>query len=88
MQLVGASASEQTHQVLKNIEAVLNSHQVTLRQVIKTTIFLKSMADFSAVNEIYGQYFTEPFPARSTVEVAALPKGALVEIEVIAEAVS
>ena len=88
MQLVGASATEQAHQVLKNIEAVLKTHQATLRQVIKTTIFLKNMGDFSAVNEAYGQYFQEPFPARSTVEVAALPKGALVEIEVIADLAS
>ncbi|MEI6806283.1 MAG: RidA family protein [Myxococcaceae bacterium] len=84
MQLVGASAAEQTTQVLSNITAVLETAGFNLSQVVKTTIFLKNMSDFSAVNEVYAQYFKTNLPARSTVEVARLPKDALVEIECIA----
>lgn len=85
MQILGTTAAEQTHQVLKNLSAVLQNAGCDLSHVVKTTIFLKSMADFAAVNEVYGQYFKDNFPARSTVEVSCLPKNALVEIEAIAQ---
>ena len=74
----------QTQQVMKNISAVLTQADLAFSNVIKTTIFLKNMADFPKVNAIYAERFTAPFPARSTVEVARLPKDVLVEIEVIA----
>ena len=75
----------QTRQVMKNIAAVLKAAGVSFNDVVKTTIFLKSMGDFPKVNPIYGESFTGDFPARSTVEVARLPKDVLVEIEVIAQ---
>ncbi|MDD3344188.1 MAG: RidA family protein [Sulfurospirillaceae bacterium] len=74
----------QTHQVLENLIAVLEEAGTTLDKVIKTTIFLAHMEDFTKVNEVYGNYFKLHKPARSTVGVATLPKGALVEIEAIA----
>ena len=75
---------EQAHQVCKNLMAVLEAADSSINNVIKTTVFLDDINDFVAVNEIYAQYFTEPFPARSAVEVGKLPKNAKVEIEVIA----
>ena len=76
----------QTRQVMKNISAVLKAGSVTFNEIIKTTIFLKNMDDFPKVNAIYGESFQAPnFPARSTVEVARLPKNVLVEIEVLAQ---
>lgn len=75
---------EQAHQVCKNLMAVLEAAGSSINNVIKTTVFLDDINDFVAVNEIYAEYFTEPFPARSAVEVAKLPKLAKVEIEVIA----
>ncbi|MDU7693122.1 MAG: Rid family detoxifying hydrolase [Helicobacter sp.] len=75
----------QTTQVLKNIQGVLSEHNLTLEDVLKTTIFLTNMGDFEAVNQIYGSFFKPPYPARSTIEVRALPKGAKIEIEVIAQ---
>lgn len=75
----------QTHQVLKNLQAVLEEAGSSLDQVIKTTIYVKDMNDFAAVNEIYGSYFSEHKPARATVEVSSLPKGAIIEIDAIAE---
>ena len=75
---------EQAHQVCKNLMAVLEAAGSSIHNVIKTTVFLDDINDFVAVNEIYAQYFTEPFPARSAVEVGKLPKNAKVEIEVIA----
>lgn len=75
---------KQTEMVLSNIEAVLKTQDMDFRHIIKTTIFLTSMADFAAVNEIYAKRFTSEPPARSTVAVAGLPKGVNVEIEVIA----
>ena len=75
---------EQTTQALENIEAVLALAGLNLAQVVKTTVFLKNMSDFAAMNEVYAQYFKTNQPARSTVEVARLPKDALVEIECIA----
>ena len=74
----------QTEQVLKNLGAVLAEAGLTYSDVIKTTVFLDNIDDFGPVNEIYAKYFTGDAPARSCVEVAALPKGALVEIEVVA----
>lgn len=75
---------KQTEMVLSNIEALLKTSNLGFSHIIKTTIFLTSMSDFATVNEIYAQRFTSDFPARSTVQVAALPKGVNVEIEVIA----
>lgn len=74
----------QTHQALKNLQAVLNEAGLSLDNVIKTTVFVQDLADFGTVNEIYGTYFHGGFPARSCVQIAALPKNALVEIECIA----
>jgi 2-iminobutanoate/2-iminopropanoate deaminase len=83
--LVGEGNVEaQTQQVMKNIAAVLKQAGIGFGNVVKTTIFLKNMADFPKVNAIYAESFMAPFPARSTVEVARLPKDVLVEIEVIA----
>lgn len=77
---------EQTHQVFRNLQAVLAAAGTELTKAVKVTVFLSDMKDFSAVNEIYSQYFSsEHFPARSAVQVACLPKNALVEIEVVAE---
>ena len=74
----------QTKQALANLEAVLGASGCTLGDVVKTTVFLVDMADFEAMNKVYGQAFSDPFPARSTVAVAGLPKDARVEIEVVA----
>lgn len=84
--LVAGGISEQTEQSLKNLSAVLEAAGSNLDKVIKTTCFLTDMADFAAFNAAYGKYFTDHKPARSTVAVRALPKGALVEIECVAEA--
>jgi 2-iminobutanoate/2-iminopropanoate deaminase len=75
---------EQTHQVFKNLQAVLKEAGASLETVVKATVFIKDMNDFAEINEVYGEYFREHKPARSCVEVARLPKDALVEIEVIA----
>ena len=75
---------EQTHQSLTNAAAILDAAGLSLKNVVKTTVFLADMADFAAMNEVYAQFFTAPFPARSAVAVKTLPKGALVEIECIA----
>jgi len=85
-QLVSGDIATQTRRVLDNISALLKAAGLTFGQVVKTTIFLTDMNDFQAVNEVYATYFREEPPARSTVAVAALPKGANVEIEVIAAA--
>lgn len=86
-QLVPGGIAEQTAQVLENLKAVLAAAGCGLKDVIKTTVFLKNMGDFAAMNEVYGRYLAPEdtvAPARSAVEVARLPKDALVEIEVIA----
>lgn len=83
-QMAGADVEEQTRRVMENVKAVLDAAGSSLDHVLKTTIFLKSMNDFPKVNEIYGTYFSATPPARSTVEVARLPKDALVEVEVVA----
>ena len=75
---------EQTHQSLTNAAAILEAAGLSLKNVVKTTVFLADMADFAAMNEVYAQFFTEPFPARSAVAVKTVPKGALVGIECIA----
>jgi len=85
-ELVEGDAATQFTQCLSNVKAVLSAAGLNLNDVVKTTVFLTDMADFAAVNEVYGQHFSEPFPARSAVAVAALPKAAKVEIEVIAHA--
>ena len=82
--LVEGDIQAQTRQVLENLNAVLEGAGTNLANVVKTTVFLKNMDDFAKMNEIYGQYFPENPPARSTVEVARLPRDAMVEIEVIA----
>jgi 2-iminobutanoate/2-iminopropanoate deaminase len=83
-EIVAGDVAAQTRQVMKNVNAVLGAASATLANVVKTTIFLVDMSDFAAVNAVYGEYFTEIAPARSTVAVAALPRGSRVEIEVIA----
>ncbi len=85
-EFVGTDAATQTQRVLENVKAILEASGSNLHHVVKTTVFLKDMNDFAAMNEVYGRYFTAAPPARSTVQVARLPKDALVEIEVIAEA--
>ena len=75
----------QAHQVFKNLGELLKAAGSDLSKTVKTTVFIKNMDDFGAINAIYAQYFTEPFPARSCVEVARLPKDVLLECEVIAE---
>ena len=84
-ELAPGGIAQQTEQSLKNLSAVLEAAGSGLDQVIKTTCFLTDMADFAAFNAAYGKYFSEHKPARSTVAVKALPKGALVEIECVAE---
>jgi len=83
-QMVPGGIAEQTRRVLDNIGALLAAAGRSFGHVVRTTIFLADMNDFAAVNEIYGQYFSEPYPARATVQVARLPKDARVEIDVIA----
>jgi 2-iminobutanoate/2-iminopropanoate deaminase len=82
--LVGADIAAQTERVLDNLTAVLEAAGLTLADTVKTTVFLVDMNDFGAMNEVYGRYMPDPPPARSTIGVAALPKGARVEIELIA----
>lgn len=83
--LVSGDIVKETEQVFANLAAVLEAAGTGLARAVKTTVFLADMGQFSKVNEVYARFFREPFPARSTVQVAALPKGVAVEIEVIAE---
>ena len=76
---------EQTRQSLTNVKAILEEGGADMKDVIKTTVFLSDMNDFAAMNEVYAQFFQEPYPARSAVQVARLPKDVLVEIEAIAQ---
>lgn len=76
---------EQTRQSLTNVKAILESSGLSMRNVVKTTVFMADMNDFAEMNGVYAEFFAEPYPARSAVAVKTLPKGALVEIEVIAE---
>ena len=75
---------EQTKQSLENIKGLLESQELSLADVVKTTVYLDNINDFAAMNDVYAEYFSEPYPARSAIEVGKLPKDALVEIEVIA----
>lgn len=75
---------EQTRQSLNNVNAILKEAGLTLANVVKTTVFLADIADFADMNSVYAEFFSEPYPARSAVAVKSLPKGALVEIEVVA----
>jgi 2-iminobutanoate/2-iminopropanoate deaminase len=83
-QIIGGGVSAQTDRVLKNLAAILQASGSSLEKVLRCTVFLKNMGDFAAMNEVYGRYFTQAPPARSTVEVARLPKDVLIEIDVIA----
>ena len=82
--LVAGDIKAQTERVLQNVKAILDDQGLTFSNVIKSTVFMTNLADFAGMNDVYAKYFTENFPARSTVQVAALPKGANVEIEIIA----
>ena len=82
--MVTGDIKAQTHQVLQNVKTILADQNLTCSNVVKSTVFMTNLADFAAMNEVYAQHFTSDFPARSTVQVAALPRGASVEIEVIA----
>jgi 2-iminobutanoate/2-iminopropanoate deaminase len=79
-----ADIKAQSERVLENIKLILEDQKLTLANVVKTTVFMTNLADFAAMNEVYAKHFTADFPARSTVQVAALPRGAQVEIEVVA----
>ena len=82
---IAVGLEAQAHQVFKNVSELLKAAGSDISRVVKTTVFIKDMNDFAAINAVYAQYFTEPFPARSCVEVARLPKDVLLEWEVIAE---
>ena len=82
--LITGDIKAQTERVLENVKAILDDQKLTFAHVVKSTVFLTNLADFAAMNEVYAKYFTSDFPARSTVQVAALPKGAQVEIEIVA----
>ena len=82
--LVNGDIKAQTARVLENVKTILNDQGLTFSNVVKSTVFLTNLADFTGMNEVYAKYFTSDFPARSTIQVAALPRGAIVEIEVVA----
>ena len=82
--LVEADVATQARQVLENLKAVLQAGGASMKDVVKTTIFLSDLADFETVNKVYAEYFQEPFPARSTIQAGKLPKGATLEIDAIA----
>lgn len=84
-QIVEGGIEAQTRQSLLNVQAILKEAGVTMGSVVKTTVFMADMNDFPAMNAVYAEFFTQPFPARSAVAVKNLPKGALIEIEVVAE---
>ena len=86
--IIDGDIKAQTLQCLKNLSAVLESAAVTSDDVVKVTVYLTDMADYAIVNEVYGEYFSAPYPARTAIAVAALPLGANVEIEVIASTVT
>jgi 2-iminobutanoate/2-iminopropanoate deaminase len=85
-ELVGTDVTAQTERVCQNIAGVLKANGMTFANVVKTTVFLVDLGQFAAMNAVYSKYFTEPFPARSTIQVAGLPRGSQVEIEVTAAA--
>jgi 2-iminobutanoate/2-iminopropanoate deaminase len=82
--IVAGTIEDETRQVLKNLAAVLAAEALTMDAIVKTTVYLTDLGDFPRVNQTYAEFFTEPFPARATVQVAALPRGARVEIDAIA----
>jgi 2-iminobutanoate/2-iminopropanoate deaminase len=82
--LVSGDIKVQTERVLENVKIILEDQKLSFANVVKSTVFLTNLADFAGMNEVYSKYFTADFPARSTIQVAALPKGAIVEIEVVA----
>lgn len=82
--LVEGTIEDETRQVLKNLAAVLAAEGLPLASIVKTTVYLTDLADFPRVNQTYAEFFTDPFPARATVQVSALPRGARVEIEALA----
>ena len=82
--LVTGDIRVQTERVLENVRAILDDQKLTFANVVKSTVFMTNLADFAAMNEVYARYFTSDFPARSTIQVAALPRSASVEIEVVA----
>lgn len=82
--LVAANIQDQTERVMQNIRILLEDQGLTFANVVKSTVFLTDLAQFGGMNEVYARYFTSDFPARSTIQVAALPRGAMVEIEVVA----
>ena len=82
--LVAGNIQAQTERVLQNVKAILDDQGLTFANVVKSTVFMTNLGDFAGMKEVYAKYFTENFPARSTVQVAALPKGASVEIEIVA----
>src|SRR5258708_4525204 len=82
--LVAGDIKAQTARAIENVRAILEDQKLTLLNVVKSTVFMTNLGDFAAMNEVYGKYFTGQFPARSTVQIAALPKQSSVEIEVIA----
>ena len=83
--LIPCNVEEQAHQVFSNIKNLLSEAGTSIDNVIKTTVFIKNMDDFAKINKVYEQYFTNPYPARSCVEVSRLPKDVLIEVEAIAE---
>ena len=83
-EIVGTDTASQADRVLKNIVALLKAEGKTTADAVKTVIYLTDLADFAAVNEVYAKYFSEPYPARTTIQVAGLPRGARVEIDVTA----
>lgn len=83
-QVVSDDVREQSHRVLKSLTGILEAAGGSLKDVVRTTVFLTDLSDFAAVNEVYATYFTTPFPTRSTVQVAALPKAVCIEIDAIA----
>jgi 2-iminobutanoate/2-iminopropanoate deaminase len=82
--IVEGSIKEQTRQSLTNVKAILEEAGLTMANVVKTTVFMADMDDFAEMNAVYAEFFSEPYPARSAVAVKTLPKGALIEIEVVA----
>jgi len=82
--LITGDIKAQTARVLENVKVILEDQKLTFANVVKSTVFMTNLGDFAGMNEIYAKYFTSDFPARSTIQVAALPKGANVEIEVVA----
>lgn len=84
-EIVGSTAQEQAEQAIGNLKNLLEASGSSMNQVVKTVVFIKNMDDFGDINEVYGKYFPEPYPARSCVEVVRLPKDVLIEIEAVAK---